>query len=293
MFNFWNLKAVELLTSSLRHQRGQRHVDHDSVDFARNWTRPRVALARGDGGESGERRLGPNGHRRLAGDHGRGRQATSRTEARLQRGRRKKEVSRRTGGSPGRPWRRRRPAGRDDGDESMLVAAAGSGRERVGGGDWGPPGTIPSAWRSSTARRSLWWSRPGSGRPTATARCAAAMAASAAVGASSPGSGFRASQHGRLASRGRGRRGGPVGHLRRAQRGVERRRFEGAAADSNLPLGLGFGFWAPRMGSEGGERVRQGTRWSSCPPGSRSSLGRAAWEDRPRYGASEEEEERG
>ena len=96
----------------------------------------------------------------------------------VQWGRRKKEVSRRTGGSPGRPWRRRRPAGRDDGDESMLVAAAGSGRERVGGGDWGPPGTIPSAWRSSTARRSLWQSWLGSGRPTATARCAAAMAAS-------------------------------------------------------------------------------------------------------------------
>ena len=47
-----------------------------------------------------------------------------------------------------------------------------------GGDDSLRSGTIPSAWRSSTARRSLWRSRLGSGRPTATAMCAAAMAAS-------------------------------------------------------------------------------------------------------------------
>ena len=49
----------------------------------------------------------------------------------------------------------------------------------------------------------------------------------AAFGASSPFSSFRAPQHGRLAPGGRGRRGGPMGHLRRAQHGVGRRRFEG------------------------------------------------------------------
>ena len=77
---------------------------------------------------------------------------------------------------------------------------------------------------------------------------ASVTAASAAFGTSSPFSDIRAPQHGLLAPGGRGRRGGPEGHLRRAQCGAERRRFEGVAADSILFLGLGFGFWAPGMG---------------------------------------------
>ena len=61
---------------------------------------------------------------------------------------------------------------------------------------------------------------------------AGVTAAAVAFGASSPFSDIRPPQHGRLAPGGRGSRGGPEGHLQRAQGGTARRRFDGAAADS-------------------------------------------------------------
>ena len=83
----------------------------------------------------------PNGRRSTAGgDHGAAAVAEHGDDS-GQRGRRKEEVSRRTGGSPGGPWRRRRPAGRDDGDALMLGVPAGGGEGTGRHGDLRLPRT--------------------------------------------------------------------------------------------------------------------------------------------------------
>ena len=64
------------------------------------------------------------------------------------------------------------------------------------------------------------------------------------------------------------------------------------AAAVGRELELGFSRESRGEGQvRGGEEDGQGTG-TSCPPGSRSGMGRAAWEDRPRHGANEEERER-
>ena len=76
----------------------QRHVEHEFVEMVGNWTMAPTLRARGSGEEPGERRAVPNGHRKLAGDHGQRRPAASRTEARMQSAGEGEEMSRRTRG---------------------------------------------------------------------------------------------------------------------------------------------------------------------------------------------------
>ena len=49
---------------------GQREVEHKFVEMAGNWTMVPTLRVRGSGEEPGEWRAGPNGHRKLASDHG-------------------------------------------------------------------------------------------------------------------------------------------------------------------------------------------------------------------------------
>ena len=126
---------------------GLRHVDHDSVDFARNWTRTRVALARGDGGESGERRLGPNGRRGMAGGElwrrpvavdGAGTIESERERARRRGG---AQAHQERGELDGEPWGGRTATYR------WLHGGGRRGRNEDGGGECGHPFPIPSAGR--------------------------------------------------------------------------------------------------------------------------------------------------
>ena len=132
-----------------------RHVDQESVDLARNWTRAVVLLARGHGGEHGERQhwtiWSPEGRRRSL-------ERSSAVGARRQedtKGEKEDqgilegqhltlsvmEWSGKAGGDRRRHGgARRRPADAD--------------RDEDAGADLSDPGPIPCAGRSSTARRS-------------------------------------------------------------------------------------------------------------------------------------------
>ena len=106
------------MTSSL----GSASVDHRFVAHDRNWSRGLVPLGRGGREEQGERRIGPNGRRSMAGgDHGAA-AATVHGDDGLERERRKGEVSIRSRCSPRARWRGRRGVGR-------TVAAARSSAE--------------------------------------------------------------------------------------------------------------------------------------------------------------------
>ena len=134
----------------------------------RNWTRATAVVARGDGEEYRGVAVGPFGRRNHAGDHVQRRREVRHEGSSAERERGRARGSWRCVCSPGssRAWSVME--GNDAGG-AMIHGGLGGGREWVGGGDGGPPGTIPSAWGARGARRVPWWCRRELRRPESPA----------------------------------------------------------------------------------------------------------------------------
>ena len=152
--------------------------------------------------------MGPNGHRSELRRPWPRRPAATRTEARLQRGRGRKEMPGRDASSSEMREGARRRRGQPVATAIVPVGGGQRGEVREGGIECGAPGPILCTGRSSTARQSRWSRRLAPGQPESSAGATMAAAAGARAG-ERLGLGFGRGSRERERERSGQRRGGP------------------------------------------------------------------------------------